>query len=111
MRLAYTTQDSVPRIGKGFTVNAAEKEIDEWFRSEHLKLQAQHGRYNVPKDAEDQLSEEYKRRHNVLIDQRHQAEKQAAREAKAADTRVCEACGTPLPIKRGRAPKRCEDCK
>lgn len=92
-------------------MTAEEQAIDDWFKYEYGLQQAFHGKYNVPKAAEDELSAEYKRRHTELINARHAAEKQAARELKAADTRVCEACGAPLPIRRGRIPKRCEDCK
>jgi hypothetical protein len=93
-------------------MNAAEQEIDDWFKAEYHKLQDQHGRYHVPREAEQELSEEYKRRHVVLIDKRNNAAKQAAKEARAEETnRVCEVCLEVLPIKRGRIPKRCEKHK
>lgn len=86
-------------------MNAAEQEIETWWKTEYHKLQDLHGRYGVPPEAERELSEEYKRRHTVLIEQRNNAAKYAEREAN--NERKCEVCLAPLPIRRGRPPKRC----
>lgn len=57
------------------------------------------------------LMEEYKQAHQELIDLRIQKEHEAARAERAALTRICEICAEPLPIRKGRAPKRCKTCK
>lgn len=60
-------------------------------------------------EPEAEISAWYKEQHQILIDERVAEERKAAREAN--NERKCEVCLTPLPIKKGKAPKRCEDHK
>lgn len=83
--------------------------IDDWFKSEYRKLQAEHGQFRVPADVELELSNEYHQRHNTLIGMRKQEERVS--EQKANNERKCEVCLAALPIHRGRPPKRCEEHK
>ncbi len=89
----------------------AEEEIESWYKDAYRELQKLHGRYGVPYEDASTLNEQYKQRHNLLILERIAAEKREEQERRAAETRICELCGNTLPIKRGRAPKRCEECK
>lgn len=87
----------------------AEQDIESWFKDEYRKLQEVHGKYGVPADKSQELSDEYKRRHNVLIDERKQQQKKEILEAN--NDRTCEVCLDKLPVRRGRPSKRCENCK
>lgn len=91
------------------TEQEAAAEIEVWYKTEYQKLQGIHGKYGVPKDKSDELSEEYKRRHNVLIAQRKKEEKQ--HEAEEKYDRYCEVCEVKLQPRRGRPSKRCENCR
>lgn len=91
------------------TVQEQEQEIEVWFKTEFRKLQEIHGKYGVPQEKQWELSEEYKRRHNELINNRKKEEKQA--EAEEKYDRFCQVCDVKLPVRRGRPSKRCENCK
>lgn len=57
-------------------------------------------------EAELAISSWYKEQHKLLIDERHRLEKVAARSAP-----LCEVCGDEMPVRPGRPPSRCEDCR
>lgn len=93
-----------------------EQKIETWFKEEYRKLQDRYGKYGVPLDESFQLSDEYKARHNVLIDRRKAEESLKARIDAFTEThslRLCRDCDTELEphVGRGRPPVRCPGCR
>lgn len=80
-------------------------EINEQFKSEYVMIQAKENTVGfISKEEELRLSEWYKTEHQKIISNRRVIEQQVN------NNRTCEVCFGKIPIKRGRAPKRCGEC-
>lgn len=86
------------------------EQINADYKAGYRQLQEQTGKTFLSLSETAVIDAELHNRHQSLIDARIEAQKQAQRALTAAE-RTCEVCLEPLPVRKGRAPKRCETCK